>query len=314
VDEGGYRRHLRRFLGAAGTNEKVGIIALPEAAEIFYLTRDEKHRILEIAMEEVGGKIPVIAGVSELTTDSAVKEARHIASLGVDGHFVMPPIGALDITQAWDAITYPEVFTDLARSLADAAPELPMVIHPIGGRTPEFGLGLPAPAALDLCRSVPQVVGWKMTYNYNGFRLMVNALRSLEQSVRIYPSSAHFFQEYLAGGYLEGAASGAFNYAFEPMLQHIAAWRSGDVAGATNMWHGGLRQLHEYVYATHSRLHIRYKVAAWLSGVIDNPFMREPLPKPRKAEVETIARLVKGAGMETIEDSAITTITETLVR
>jgi 4-hydroxy-tetrahydrodipicolinate synthase len=61
VDEQAYRRFLRHFLD----NEKFvrsggGLCINPEAGEIFYLSRQEKRRVLEIAMEEVQGKVPVI--------------------------------------------------------------------------------------------------------------------------------------------------------------------------------------------------------------------------------------------------------------
>lgn len=36
------------------------------------------------------------------------------------------------------------------------------------------------------------------------------------------------------------------------------------------------------------RLHVRYKVAVWLRGLISSPVMRAPMPKPRLAEIEMI--------------------------
>ena len=42
-----------------------------------------------------------------------------------------------------------------------------------------------------------------------------------------------------------------------------------------------------------SRLHIRYKAAAWLRGFIDNPLMRPPMPRPRREEIETLYSLFR---------------------
>jgi 4-hydroxy-tetrahydrodipicolinate synthase len=39
-----------------------GVCINPEAAQIFYLTRAEKSRKLQIAIEEAGGKVPIFAG------------------------------------------------------------------------------------------------------------------------------------------------------------------------------------------------------------------------------------------------------------
>jgi dihydrodipicolinate synthase/N-acetylneuraminate lyase len=89
------------------------------------------------------------------------------------------------------------------------------------------------------------------------------------------------------------------------MMEHILAWRSGDIARATDIWEGGLAQLHEYVFSEMSRLHVRYKAAAWLRGFIDNPLMRPPMPKPRPVEVETLYELLRRPGLCTIERAQI---------
>ena len=73
IDELAYRQFLQHSL----KNEKFvrmggGLCINPEAGEIFYLTRAEKRRALEIAMEEINGKIPVIAGTWALTTEETV--------------------------------------------------------------------------------------------------------------------------------------------------------------------------------------------------------------------------------------------------
>lgn len=93
VDEQAYRRFLRHFLD----NDKFvrmggGICVNPEAGEIFYLTREEKRRVLEIAMEEINGKVPVIAGTWAITTEETVETAKDCKALGVDGIFVTPPV------------------------------------------------------------------------------------------------------------------------------------------------------------------------------------------------------------------------------
>src|SRR5262249_16259644 len=73
IDERAYRRFLQHFL----KNEKFiaaggGLCINPEAGEIFYLTRQEKRRVLEIAMEEAAGKLPILAGTWAITTDEQV--------------------------------------------------------------------------------------------------------------------------------------------------------------------------------------------------------------------------------------------------
>ena len=75
-----------------------GLCVNPEAAEIFYLTRAEKRRVLEISMEEAHGKMPIIAGTWALTTEETVATARDVKALGADAlsvsaHKVAGPVG-----------------------------------------------------------------------------------------------------------------------------------------------------------------------------------------------------------------------------
>jgi dihydrodipicolinate synthase/N-acetylneuraminate lyase len=300
VDEPAYRRFLRHFLD----NDKFvraggGLCINPEAGEIFYLSRQEKRRVLEIAMEEVQGKVPVIAGTWALTTDEQVETARDCKALGVDGIFVTPPGGAQDVTSCWDADNYPEIWLDQIIA-QDRAVDLPMVTHPVGGAKPPFYPGLPLQATLRICREVPNIVGWKMTYMYDGFRLIANGLRGLDRHVAVMGALASRFHEYKATRCFDGTLSGFWNFALEPMLDHLEAWDQKDIDKACKIWNGGLVQLHEYV-ADMGRLHIRYKTAAWLRGLIPNPFMRSPMPKPRQEEIDSLYRLLKAANMPVID-------------
>lgn len=300
IDEEGYRRFLRVFLTDANLDAGLSMIANPEAGEIFYLSREEKRRIVEITLEEVAGRAPVLAGALDVTTAGAVDVARDAAELGVDGLFVFPPIGAQDVAVAWDADNYPEVMADMFGAIAREA-DLPMVVHPVATPSIRYGIGLSAAATRYVCEHVPNVVGWKMTYNYNGYREIARVLRSLDRRVEILAALAKFFHENLASRQFDGTSSGAWNYAPEPMMEHILAWRSGDVARATDIWEGGLAQLHEYVFSEMSRLHVRYKAAAWLRGFLDNPLMRPPMPKPRRIEIETLYELLRRLGLSTID-------------
>lgn len=300
VDEAAYRRFLRVFLDnkdfvAAGG----GLCINPEAGEIFYLTRAEKRRVLEIALEEVNGAVPVIAGTWALTTAEMVETARDCKAMGVDGIFVTPPGGAQDVTSCWDADTYPEVWLDTIIA-QDRAVDLPIVTHPVGGAKPPFYPGLPLEATLHICREVPNIVGWKMTYMYDGFQLIARGLRRLDRRVSVMGALASRFHEYRATGYFDGTLSGFWNFAPEPMLAHLKAWDDKDIDRANAIWNGGLSDLHSYI-ADMGRLHIRYKTAAWLRGFIPNPFMREPMPKPKQHEIDTIYALLKRLNLSVID-------------
>ena len=294
VDETAYREMIRYFLRerfrAVG-----GIVANPEAGEVYYLTREEKRRVAEIAVDEAGGKMPVFGGVFDLTTEGSVACALDAKQAGVDGLFLLPPAGCIDLVTMWNAEKYPEYWLDQILAI-DRAAGLPIITHPVAAPTPQWGLGVPGEAARVICQAVPNIIGWKMIYNYDGQRKMWKILRSLDRHVSIMAAGGGLFHEFLAHDVLDGTVSGSWNYGLEPMLDHIEAWRTNDIVSARRLWvQGGLRDLHEYIYSDYSRLHLRYKIAAWLRGLIPSCRTRPPMPQPKPEEIATITRLLEAA-------------------
>jgi 4-hydroxy-tetrahydrodipicolinate synthase len=302
VDEPALRQLLKYFMQPKFVEAGGGIIINPEAGESFYLSREEKKRTVEITMEECGGKVPVFAGVIDLRTEDSVKVAVDAKERGVDGLFLIPPIGSSDVTLNWDADRYPEVWIDMAKAQVKAT-DLPVITHPSAPFSSVFGKGLPLKATLQMCREIPNIVGWKMFQNYMGMLMVASALRTqLDRHVALLPASAWLFHETLATGNFDGTVTGSFCYAMEPMIDHINAWRQKDIDLARQIWHSGLADLHYYIYFDPARLHTKYKAAAWLRGLIPSPVMRPPQPLPRKDEVRTLRKLLTVAGIDLISE------------
>jgi len=68
----------------------VGIVALGSLGESQALTSDEKIAILATCRRVLPAKVPVIAGISGLTTPECVALARRAADAGSDGLMVLP--------------------------------------------------------------------------------------------------------------------------------------------------------------------------------------------------------------------------------
>lgn len=299
IDEAGYRRLLRYFLQPR-FREVGGICVNPEAGEVFYLTRAEKRRLVEIAIEEVNGAMPVIAGTFAVTTREVVEAAQDAKAIGAQGLFVIPPTGCGDISANWDADKYPEVWLDQLRA-QDEAVDMPMIAHPSGSsNVPLYGKGIPSRATEIICKAIPNIVGWKMTYPYEGNKKITQVLRALDRPIAVLQSGAYYFHEHLANGNFDGTMSGFWNVALEPMLDHIDAWKRGDVDAARQIWNGGLSELQSYQKGD-GRLHVRYKIGAWLRGLIDRPDMRAPMPRPRPEEIETMYRLMSRVGIPLVD-------------
>src|SRR2546421_6205675 len=88
IDERAYRRHLRWL---ADTRGVTGLVVNGHAAEVSSLTRDERTRALAIAVDEVGDRCPVVAGVYSDGTREAVELARDAKAGGAAGVLVFPP-------------------------------------------------------------------------------------------------------------------------------------------------------------------------------------------------------------------------------
>src|SRR6201996_1169781 len=69
-----------------------GMVVLGTVGENNSLSADEKRAVLRAAVEAVGGKVPIITGVSEFTTPSAAAYARDAERIGVDGLMVLPGV------------------------------------------------------------------------------------------------------------------------------------------------------------------------------------------------------------------------------
>lgn len=86
IDEAGIRAQVRFLLGA-GVH---GLAAGGSTGEGHTLDHDEFVRLMEITVDEVGGKVPVIAGIIVDSTRDAVRRAKSIDHLDVAALQVTP--------------------------------------------------------------------------------------------------------------------------------------------------------------------------------------------------------------------------------
>ncbi|MFZ0814431.1 MAG: dihydrodipicolinate synthase family protein [Candidatus Sulfotelmatobacter sp.] len=87
VDHNFLTKHCRWLLD----NGCSGIVALGSLGEGAALSFDEKAEILRTCVSAVGGRGPVVASISALTTSEAIAQAKAAAELGCDALMVLPP-------------------------------------------------------------------------------------------------------------------------------------------------------------------------------------------------------------------------------
>lgn len=79
---------LARFVVDAGCH---GVFPLGTNGEFPLLSADERARVIETVVDEVGGDVPVFAGVGAPSTRETVRNATRAERLGADGLIVVTP-------------------------------------------------------------------------------------------------------------------------------------------------------------------------------------------------------------------------------
>ena len=87
LDEQGTREFLRYLMSM----DIGGLYVTGSTGETWMMTAEERMRQVEIVMEEVGDKVPVVVHVGAMSTREAVKLAKHAESCGAAGVSSVPP-------------------------------------------------------------------------------------------------------------------------------------------------------------------------------------------------------------------------------
>ncbi|PLZ02382.1 dihydrodipicolinate synthase family protein [Burkholderia sp. WAC0059] len=69
-----------------------GLVVCGTVGENTALSTTEKRAVIEAAKDAAGGRVPVIAGIAEFTTEFACNTVREAKRAGVDGVMVMPAL------------------------------------------------------------------------------------------------------------------------------------------------------------------------------------------------------------------------------
>lgn len=301
IDPEAYRKLVRYFTTSKDFLKHRGaLIVNPEAGEIFYLTREEREALIKVVLEERPADMPIFAGCFGVRRDEMIESALHAKAMGVDGLFVLPPVGTMEVSTSIDAARNPEIWTDHVRAIAEAS-QLPLIIHAAGPNTVEWGVGLPVQSVKMVIENVPSVVGWKMVYdNIMGWWRAAWAIRSVERHVGILNVPLVCWHTAMICGLVDGGVKGGYNWIMEPLVRHAQAWEERDLEKVKRIFMTQLQPPSQYVFSDPSRLHIRYKVATWVRGLIPHPFMRPPMPPPRWEEAEALLQLMGKAGLSCI--------------
>jgi 4-hydroxy-tetrahydrodipicolinate synthase len=284
IDEPAYRAHLRWL---ADTRGVTGIVANGHAAEVSSLSRDERRRALAIALDEVAGKVPVIAGVYADGTQDAVTLARDAKDGGATGLLVFPPTVFM-----WGAQVKPDMVLRHFSILADRV-DLPLVVFEY---PPASGIGYSPDTLAALCKilSVVAVKDWS-----NDIVAYERNLRALRASGRPVAMLSSFTMSLMASFLLgaDGCISGMGSVAADLQAELFAAVTAGDLARAQAV-NERLAPLVAVFYAPpFVDMHNRMKEALAILRRIPAAHVRPPLTPVSDDERDRIRLALRAAGL-----------------
>ena len=284
IDEPAYRRHLRWL---ADTRGVTGIVANGHAAEVSSLTREERKRALAIALDEIAGQCPVVAGVYSDGTREAVELARDARTAGAAGVLVFPPTLFM-----WGAQLKPDMVVRHFSEIAAGA-DLPIVVFEY---PPASGIGY-APETLAMLAEIPRVAAVKDWSNeIVAFERNLRALRATGRPVAMLSSfTMSLMSTFLLGA--DGAISGMGSVAADLQAELFELCQKGDLDGARRV-NDRLDPLVRVFYAPpFVDMHNRMKEALALLGRIPAAHVRPPLTPVSDAERSAIERALRTAGI-----------------
>lgn len=121
-----HEEELRRFIQFQLDQGITGIVPCGTTGETPTMSHAEKKRVIEITIEEVNGKRPVIAGTGNYNTQDTIEATREAKQMGADG--------ALVVTPYYNKPTQHGLYLHY-KAVADAVPDIDIVIYNVPPRT-----------------------------------------------------------------------------------------------------------------------------------------------------------------------------------
>lgn len=265
IDESAYRRHLRDVGGVAGIT---AITINAHASEVHACTLQEQERVLNIALEEVGNRLPIINGVYADGSHQAATIARMATEQGASALLVFPPN-----SMSMGGQLKPDMAVAHFRRIADAT-ELPLILfqYPMAS-----GLGYPFDTLRRLIDELPQIRAIKDWCNDPMLHERhIWALQRSSRPVNVLTTHSAWLMGSLVMG-CNGLLSGAGSVIADLQVALFHAVQRRDLAAAQAI----NRRIHPVVEAFYAPpfldMHNRMKEALVLLGRQQRAVVRPPL-------------------------------------
>lgn len=269
IDEESFRNLLKWHL-QAGTH---GILVLGTTGEAVTIEKEERKRLMEIALEEVKGKVPLIVGTGTNSTKVTLEYTKMAEEMGFDYALIVTPYYNRPTQQG----LY-EHFSYIAKNT-----KIPIILYNVPGRTsvnllPETTAKL---AQIENILAIKEASG--------DIKQITEILMKSPKNFTVL--SGDDFTAYatvMLGG--KGVISVAANIMPKEVSELMEKSLKGNISEA--------QELNMKLYPLFKALFIEtnpvpVKFALWLMGKIETPEVRAPLSALSESSLEQLKNILK---------------------
>src|SRR5580700_1847628 len=265
IDEKSFRSHLR---DVAATANLSAITVNAHSTEVASCTFDEQRRVLDIAQDEIGGRLPIVNGIWADGSLEAARIARMAEAGGASALLVFPP-APFTLGQS------PAMAIEHFKRIADAS-SLPIIAFQYPLAT---GQGYPRDTLLKMVDEVPSIRAIKdWAGNVPQHEMHIRTLQSLPRPVNVLTTHSAWLLSSLVLG-CSGLLSGSGSVIPELQAELFRAVQAKDLSEAQRL-NDRIYPLACAFYADPwADMHNRMKEALVLLGRLPRAVVRPPLVK-----------------------------------
>jgi 4-hydroxy-tetrahydrodipicolinate synthase len=284
VDVPAYRKHLNDVAVK-------GISALTvngHSSEVHACTFDEQKSVLDITLDEMGDKFPIICGIYADGSAEAARLAKMAEAGGASCVLVFPPN-----SMAMGGQLRPEMAIAHFKAIADAT-SLPIILfqYPMVS-----GLGYPFETLLRIFDAVPSIKAIKDWCNEPILHEKhIRTFQSLSRPVNVLTTHSSWLMSSLVLG-CAGLLSGSGSVIPDLQVELFEAIQAEDLPRARKAADRIYPVAQAFYSAPFLDMHNRMKEALVMLGRIPNAAVRPPLMKLDEREMDRIRKALVEAGI-----------------
>lgn len=259
-------------------NHTDAIIVCGTTGEASTLSHEEHLECIKFCVEQVAGRIPVIAGTGSNCTETAVYLSKEAEQLGADGLLVVTPYYNKATQKGLK-----EHYSIIAKAV-----KIPIILYNIPGRT--GGVNILPETIVSLCEENPNIVGVKdATDNFIQYAKLMALAKG---KVDVYSGNDNQIVPFLSLG-AKGVISVLANIAPQQTHDICAKYFAGETAESARLQLEAI----ELIAALFSEVNpIPVKKAMNLMGM-EAGVLRRPLTEMEEANAAKMEKAMKNYGL-----------------